>query len=86
MKGRMAIAKTKERLENEFNQRKDLKLRGMKRHRQELQEKISKLEAELLTLNLKIEEVEDSSFRATQLSEESRRAQSQAAKRRKNQF
>lgn len=80
MKGKEAIAKTTQRLELEFEQRKQQRLAGMNRHKEDLEIKIQKLQSEINTLNSKISEIESSSFRATHLSEESRRAQSQAAK------
>lgn len=80
MKGSKAIERTKEILRTEFEQRKVQKLEGMKRHRRDLEDKISRLQEELNSLNSKIEELENSTFRADFLSEESRKAQREASK------
>jgi predicted nuclease with TOPRIM domain len=84
MKGKEAIAKTRARLESEFNERKQQRLTGMYRHRSELEEKIQKLQSELQSLNSKISEVEGATFRCTYLTEESRRAQSETSKQSRN--
>lgn len=80
MKGKEAIEKTRQKLEAEFNDRKEKRLEGLHRHEEELERKISNLTAELSTIRTKIQEVENSSFRADHLSEESRRSQSEASK------
>ena len=83
MKGPEAIKRTRERLEIEFQTRKAIRLAGMNRHREELEQKIQKLQSELNILNSKISEEEGASFRSPNLSEESRRAQSETDKQRR---
>lgn len=83
MKGQEAIAKTRARLQAEFEQRKSMKLEGMIRHRKVLEEKVSQLQAEITLLSNKISEVEQSSFRDPVPTEESRKRQSEASKQRR---
>lgn len=80
MKGPEAIAKTRARLEAEFNTRKAQKLEGMKKHRDQLQEKMKSLSAEIQSLNQKIQETEGVTFRCPSLTEEARLAQREASK------
>lgn len=82
MKGSEAIAKTAKKLEIEFNERKSQRIDGITRHIEEIETKISKLEAERQSLLSKKQEIERSSFRKDFLSEEARRQQSEASKKR----
>lgn len=80
MKNPEAIARTRARLQQEFEAKKARKLEGLRRHRDELQVKITKLQSELTQIESKITEIESEPFRDPIPSEDQRRQQSQLAK------
>lgn len=84
MKNQEAIARTRARLQQEFEIRKAKKLEGLRKHRLELEQKISKLSSELAQIESKISEVESSPFQDPIPSEDQRKQQSLLAKQQRN--
>lgn len=80
MKNQEAIARTRARLQQEFEARKAKKLEGLSRHKGELEKKIDKLTAELADVETKILEIESFPFQDPIPSEDQRRQQSELAK------
>lgn len=80
MKGPNAIRNTEERLQREFNERKNNKLEGMNRHLSALIVKQEKLNLEIEKLQSQIKVVREESFRSPIPDSDTRKKQSETSR------